>query len=199
MSDYPIKVTYGPDRGQSQLWGIPLAGLIVRSILCIPQAVLLAVLGLVLYVIVLLNWIPILFNGRQAAWIYQIAGGYIRLSARVFAYILLITGRYPPFWIEGEHTVDVTFDEAEPQNRLWGIPVLGVLVRLVVLIPHLFVLALLGILVGILMLFTWVPVLLNGRTSDWVVRWVGGYYRWSLRVSAYAFLLTGRYPPFSLD
>jgi hypothetical protein len=48
-------------------------------------------------------------------------------------------------------------------------------------------------------LFTWVPVLLNGRTADWVVRWIGGFYRWSIRVSAYAFLLTGKYPPFSLE
>jgi hypothetical protein len=199
MFDYPVKVTYGPDEGQNQLWGIPLVGLIIRSILCIPQFVLLAVLGLVMYVIVLVNWIPILVNRRQATWIYQIAGGYFRLSTRLYAYILLLTGRYPPLWIEGEHTVDVTFDEAEMQNQLWGIPILGVMARLVLLIPHLLILALLGVLVGILMLFTWVPVLLTGRTADWTVRWVGGFYRWSLRVSAYAFLLTGRYPPFSLD
>ena len=199
MSDYPVKVTYGPDEGQNQLWGIPLVGVIVRSILCIPQFVLLAVLGLVMYVIVLVSWIPVLVSGRQATWIYQVAGGYLRLSTRLYAYILLITGRYPPFWIEGEHTVDVILDQTEAQNQLWGIPILGILVRLVLLIPHLVVLTLLGIVVGILMLFTWVPVLLNGRTSGVMVRWVGGYYRWSLRVTAYAMLLTGRYPPFSLD
>jgi hypothetical protein len=199
VSDYPVKVTYAEDEGQNRLWGIPLLGLIVRTILCIPQAIVLAILVLVLYVIVLLNWIPILFNGRQAGWIYSIAGGLFRLSLRVSAYILLITGRYPPFGLGGEHTVDVTLGESEAQNRLWGIPIVGVMIRAILLIPHLIVLTLLGIVVGILALFTWVPVLLTGRTADWVVRWVGGFYRWSFRVYAYAFLLTGRYPPFSLD
>lgn len=199
MSSHPVNVTYGPDEGQNRLWGIPLVGAVIRAILIIPQVVVLAVLGIVLYVILLVNWIPILVNGRQAAWIYTVAGGMLRLSTQLTAYVLLMTGRYPPFWIDGDHTVNVTFDPTETQNQLWGIPILGVLVRLIALIPHLIVLALLGVVVAILSLFTWVPVLLNGRTSDWVVRWIGGFYRWSARVSAYALLLTGRYPPFSLD
>jgi hypothetical protein len=199
VSDYPVKVTYASDEGQNRLWGIPLIGAIIRSILVIVQVIVLIVLGLLLYVVLLLNWIPVLFSGRQAGWIYAVVGGYLRISTRIVAYILLITGRYPPFGPGGEHTVDVTFDESEAQNRLWGIPFVGVLVRLIVLIPHLFVLFFLTIVVGILSLFTWVPVLLNGRTADWVVRWIGGFYRWSIRVSAYAFLLTGKYPPFSLE
>ncbi len=32
-----------------------------------------------------------------------------------------------------------------------------------------------------------------------IVQWVGGFYRWTTRVSAYAMLLTAAYPPFSLD
>ena len=48
-------------------------------------------------------------------------------------------------------------------------------------------------------LITWIPVLVNGRTADWVVRWVGGFYRWFNRVYAYALLLTAKYPPFRLD
>jgi hypothetical protein len=47
-----------------------------------------------------------------------------------------------------------------------GIPFIGVLVRWIALIPHFLVLIVLGIVVGILVLFTWVPVLLNGRTAE---------------------------------
>ena len=199
MSDYPVILHYAPDEGQNRLWGIPLVGLVVRAILCIPQAIVLGVLGLVMYVVVLVNWIPILVNGRQAAWINTVAGGVFRMSSRVTAYILLVTGVYPPFWIEGEHPVTFTLEPGEEQNRLWGIPFVGILVRLFLLIPHAIALAVLGFVVGILALFTWVPVLLNGRTGDWVTRWIGGFYRWSVRVYAYAFLLTAKYPPFSLD
>ena len=199
MSDYPVTLTYAPDEGQSRIWGIPLVGIIVRSVLCIPQAIVLGVLGLLMYVVAFVNWIPILVNGRQAAWICTLAGGTFRMSTRVSAYILLMTGAYPPFWIEGEHPVNFSLEPGEEQNRLWGIPLLGFLVRLVLLIPHVIALSILGIVVGILALFTWVPVLLNGRTGDWVLRWIGGFYRWSARVYAYAFLLTAKYPPFNLD
>jgi hypothetical protein len=199
MADYPVQVTYAPDEGQNRLWGIPIVGVVVRLIMCIPQAIVLLVLSIVLYVVLLVNWIPVLVNGRQASWIYMVAGGYLRLTTRVSAFTLLLTGKYPPFGPGGEHTVNVTFDETETQNRLWGIPFFGILVRWIVLLPHWFVLVLLSIVASILALFTWVPILLNGRTSEWAVKYVGGFYRYSARVLAYGFLLTGRYPPFSLD
>ena len=199
MPDYPVVLTYAPDQGQNRLWGIPLLGLIVRAILVIPQGIVLAALGLVMYLVILVNWIPILVNGRQATWIYTVAGGVLRMSGRVTAYVLLMTGAYPPFWIEGEHPVNLTVATGEEQNRLWGIPFVGILVRFCLLIPHLIALTILGFVIGILALFTWVPVLVNGRTSDWVITWIGGFYRWSVRVYSYALLLTAKYPPFSLD
>jgi len=199
MPDYPVTLTYAPDEGQNRLWGIPFIGIFVRAIVCIPQGIVLAALGLVLYVIVLVNWIPILVNGRQAGWIYTTTSGLFRMSSRVVAYVLLMTGVYPPFWITGEHPVNLTIATGEKQNRLWGIPFFGVFARGILLIPHFIILALVGFVIGFAMLFTWVPVLLNGRTGDWVIRWIGGFYRWSIRVYAYALLLTSQYPPFSLD
>jgi hypothetical protein len=198
-SGYPVRVTFVPDEGQSRLWGIPLLGVMLRSILVIPHALILAVMTLVAFFVGLVAWAPILFQGRMAGWGYSVFGGILRLSLWLTAYVTLMTGRYPPFGLTGDHPVRLDFDEAEDQNRLWGIPVLGVCVRAILVIPHAIVLALLGIAVGLMALFTWIPVLLDGRTADWVIRYIGGYYRWSTRVSAYLLLLTGRYPPFSLD
>ena len=199
MSEYPVTLTYAPDVGQNRLWGIPLVGIIIRSILCIPQFIVLTALALVVYVIVLVNWIPILVNGRQAGWINTTMAGVFRMSSRVIAYLLLLTGASPPVWITGEHPVNLTMATGESQNRLWGIPFFGILARGILLIPHFLILAILGFLLGFAMLFTWVPVLLTGRAGDWVIRWIGGFYRWSVRVYAYALLLTSQYPPFSLD
>ena len=116
------------------------------------------------------SWIPVLVNGRQAEFVYTIIGGYLRLGTRVGGYVLLMTGRYPPFGPGGEHTIDLTFDETEEQNRLWGIPLIGLMVRWILLIPHLIVLFFIGIMLGFISLITWIPVLVNGRTADWVVR-----------------------------
>ena len=83
-------------------------------------------------------------------------------------------------------------------NRLWGIPLIGVLIRGILLIPHFIVLWLLGFLVGILYLFMWVPVLILGRQADLMYTIVGGTTRWGFRVLAYLLLMVDRYPPFSL-
>jgi Domain of unknown function (DUF4389) len=198
-SGYPVNLTVAPDEGQNRLWGIPFVGLTIRAILVIPQAIVLWVLALAIGFVTLFSWLPILINGRQAEFVYAIIGGYLRLATRVAGYVLLMTGRYPPFGPGGEHTIDVTFDETEEQNRLWGIPFVGLFVRWILLIPHFIVLFFIAIVVGFVSLITWIPVLVNGRTADWVVRWLGGFYRWFNRVYAYMLLLTAKYPPFRLD
>ena len=198
-SDYPVNLSVAQDEGQNRLWGIPFIGLIIRSILVIPQAIVLFILAFAIGFVMFFSWIPVLVNGRQAEFVYTIIGGYLRLATRVGGYVLLMTGRYPPFGPGGEHTIDLTFDETEQQNRLWGIPLVGLWVRWIILIPHFVVLFFIGIVFAFISLVTWIPVLVNGRTADWVVRWVGGFYRWFNRVYAYALLLTGKYPPFRLD
>ena len=196
---YPVDATFPRDKGQNRLWGIPFVGLVIRSFLVIPQLVVLIVLAALMAVVLLINWIPILIAGRQAGFAYAVIGGYLRLSTRVAGYVLLLTGSYPPFGPGGEHPIDVTFDRGDRQNRLWGIPLIGLWIRWLLLIPHWIVLALVSIVVAFLILISWVPVLIKGRQADVIIQSIGGFYRWTIRVSAYAFLLTGRYPPFRFE
>ena len=196
---YPVNLTYTPDEGQNRLWGIPFLGIVARTILVIPHLILLFFLGIAIYVFVLVNWIPVLVNGRQASWGYALAEAYFTLSSRVSIYLTLATGKYPPIGWSGDHPVNASLDRNEAQNRLWGIPFVGLMVRLIVLIPHFIVLGVLSLGLSVLLLVSWIPVLLNGRQAASIVNFVGGFYRWSVRVGAYAGLLTGSYPPFSLS
>ncbi len=195
---YPVSVIVPHDPGQNRLWGIPLIGIWIRAILVIPQAIVLFVLALGVAVLLLVSWIPILFTGRQTGYLYDVVGGYFRLWARTGLYVALMTGRYPPFGPGGEAPISVTYDRREEQNRLWGIPVLGIWVRVILLIPHFIIIWVLGIGVGLIAWISWIPVLGNGRQSDAIVDYVSGVIRWSVRVGSYALLLTGTYPPFRL-
>ena len=47
-------------------------------------------------------------------------------------------------------------------------------------------------------LFLWIPVLFGGHYPKWGYGFVGGYVRWTTRVTAYHFGLTDAYPPFTL-
>jgi hypothetical protein len=94
------------------------------------------------------------------------------------------------------YPVRVEFDENEPINRLWGIPIFGHFVRALILVPHFLVLAMLGTLAGLLQFVVWYPVLLQNRYPQWGYDLVGGTYRYAARVSAYWLMLTDTYPPF---
>jgi Domain of unknown function (DUF4389) len=73
------------------------------------------------------------------------------------------------------------------------------LVKWILAIPHYVVLALLFIGAAVAIVIAWFSILITGRYPKSLFDYVVGVSRWSLRVSAYAFLLvTDRYPPFSL-
>jgi len=194
-------VRFTPDGRIGRYWGIPLIGQWVRGLCLIPHGIVLLFVYVAAAVASLFTWIPILFTGRQAHWVYTLVGGYIRWSVRVQTWGWLLAGTYPPFTgteADGQH-VRVRIDEEQAINRFWGIPILGWLVRVVLLIPHFFVLVFLWIGAAFLLLFAWIPVLAYGRQADLVYNLVGGTVRWSTRVAAYAGLLSGPYPPFRLD
>ena len=86
----------------------------------------------------------------------------------------------------------VAFAEPAPQNRL------TVLVRIILAIPHLVVLWALGIAAEVVLIICWFAALFLGRLPEGLGGFLTGYLRWLVRVQAYLFLLTDRYPPFEL-
>ncbi len=86
----------------------------------------------------------------------------------------------------------VAFAEPAPQNRL------TVLVRIILAIPHLVVLYALGIAAEVVLIICWFAALFLGRLPEGLGEFLSGYLRWLVRVQAYVFLLTDRYPPFEL-
>lgn len=104
-------------------------------------------------------------------------------------------------WTAGQpgYPVQVTFDRNQEINRLWGIPVFGLLLRWFLLIPHFLIIMVLGMASGMSVFVTWIPVLFSGRFPAWAVDLYELTYRWFLRVSAYFLLMTDVYPPFSAD
>jgi hypothetical protein len=93
---------------------------------------------------------------------------------------------------QGLAPVLVAFAGPVPQSRL------TVLVRIFLVIPHLIVLVVLGIAAYLVAIIGWFGALVTGRLPGFAADFLTGCLRWQTRVSAYTFLLTGEYPPFSL-
>lgn len=136
----------------------------------------------------------IVFRVRYPRWWFDFARELTRFTARIGAYLALVTDRYPSTVDEQSVHLEIDYPDAERGLNRW-LP----LVKWLLAIPHYIVLVLLWLAVAVAVLIAWVAILFTGRYPRSLFDFVVGVGRWSLRVAAYAFLLvTDQYPPFSL-
>ncbi|MES1239629.1 MAG: DUF4389 domain-containing protein, partial [Chloroflexota bacterium] len=83
-------------------------------------------------------------------------------------------------------------------NRLWGIPILGLYLRAILIIPHALLLLVLEIAIVFVSLVIWIPILINGRMPTFGYALYGGFLRVAARANLYILLVPVRYPPISI-
>jgi hypothetical protein len=136
----------------------------------------------------------IVFRARYPRWWFDFARELTRLGARVGAYLALLTDRYPSTVDEQSVHLEIEYPDVARDLTRW-LP----LVKWLLAIPHYLVLLVLWPAAAVAVVLAWFAILFTGRYPRGLFDFVVGVGRWSLRVSAYAFLLvTDRYPPFSL-
>lgn len=91
------------------------------------------------------------------------------------------------------------FQPAPTAKRLYAVPVVGLVVKYIMLIPHIILLYILGAVATVALLVAWIPVLLTGRYPQFGLTLIGGVLRWYARVYAFGLGITDVYPPFSLS
>jgi hypothetical protein len=183
---------------------------LVKWLLLVPHALILAVLWPVAFVLTLVAAVAIVFTGRYPRALFDFNVGVLRWTWRVgyYGYSALATDRYPPFTL-ARTDYPAELDVAYPERlSRWK----AVLKPWLLAIPHYLVLAaffgawdvgasgrsfpgLLAVLVAIAA----VVLLVRGRYPRDLFALVVGINRWALRVAVYAGLLRDEYPPFRLD
>lgn len=94
--------------------------------------------------------------------------------------------------MNASYPVQLEVDPAVPQNRL------AVLLRIILVIPHIIVWHFLGMVQGVVGLLSWIVIVITGRLPAGLHGFATGLLRWGARLNAYTSLLTGVYPPFSI-
>jgi hypothetical protein len=136
----------------------------------------------------------LLFRQKYPGWWFEWNLGLTRFNTRIMAYAALLTDEYPSTDEEQAVHLEIPYPHAGVELSRW-LP----LVKWFLAIPHYIVLCFLGVGVLFCVIVAWFAILLSGRYPPALFDFVVGVFRWSLRVLAYAFLLTtDQYPPFRL-
>lgn len=151
----------------------------------------------VAWTIAFLAWFACLARGRMPKGFRNLLAYSLRVAAQTYAYLLLLTDRYPDFDPSAGPLVD-------PQPHPIGLAVtddlrrsrLTVFFRLLLGLPHLvwYVLwTLVAIAAGIA---NWFLTLARGRSPEALHRFLAAYVRYEAHVYAYLFLVANPFPGF---
>ena len=136
----------------------------------------------------------ILFRQKYPRWWFDWNIALTKFGIRVATYIGLLTDVYPSTDEEQSVHIEIPYPDVPKDLNRW-LP----LVKWFLAIPHYIILAFLVIAAFVCVVIAWFAILFTTRYPRGLFDFVVGVYRWSLRVAAYAFLLTtDRYPLFSL-
>jgi hypothetical protein len=145
-------------------------------------------------VVFLATLLMLVFRQKYPRWWFDWNLGVTQFGTRVSAYMALLRDEYPATDEEQSVHVAIRYPDAARDLNRW-LP----LFKWILAVPHYIVLTLLAIAAVLCVIVAWFAILFTGRYPRSLFDFVVGVMRWSLRVSAYAFLLTtDRYPPFSV-
>ncbi|HEX2923018.1 MAG TPA: DUF4389 domain-containing protein [Chloroflexota bacterium] len=137
----------------------------------------------------------LLFRQKYPRWWFDWNVALVGFSLRVSSYGALLRDEYPSTDDEQSVHLNIPYPNAETDLNRW-LP----LVKWLLAIPHYIVLVFLEIGVLVAIVVAWFAILITRRYPRALFDYVVGVFRWSIRVTAYAFLLTiDQYPPFTLS
>jgi Domain of unknown function (DUF4389) len=180
----PVQVTAAGPQPQNRLT------VLVRLILAIPHFVVLWFLAIAAIVVAFLGWWGALFMGRLPEFAASYLTGFIRWAARVEAYMLLLTDKYPPFTLEDVRDYPVRVATTrERLNRA------AVFFRIILYFPASVVGTVLIYGAFTIVLFiTWLIALFAGKLPVSLHLAYAAVFRFHVRTFCYFYMLTPAYP-----
>ncbi|MEA2191490.1 MAG: hypothetical protein QOI73_1611 [Solirubrobacteraceae bacterium] len=186
MSAYPVVYSQIPAVDRSRLT------VFFRIIMVIPHLIMSLFYGIAAGVVVFLAWFAIVVTGRYPAGMYEFVAGYLRYSARLNAYMYLVTDEYPPFDGAEHPEFPVILRIPGPKESYSR---LTTFFRIILMIPIAILLYVFNLWIQAVALAIWLVAVIMGKTSAGLVDAERFPLAYLARAGAYGCLLTDQWPP----
>lgn len=177
------------DRQEEYSRWLPL----VKWLLLIPHWIALAFVGIAAFFAIVVAWFAVLITGKYPQGIHRFVTGTYRWGTRASAYAILMTDAYPPFSLEHDDSYPARLDIAynEPIAR-WR-----PLVHWLLVIPYMFVAAVLLMVVYVITIIAFFAILFTKQFPQALFDFNVVALRWQTRANVYSYWMTERYPPWA--
>jgi hypothetical protein len=174
----------------------PLFGFIFKGIVLIPVILELVFLGIIyLFVVILINSCIILFSGKYWQFAYELNLGVMRLSLKTYAFFAGLTNKYPWFNLTiSDELFNLNIEKPKNPNKLLNFPILGILFKVIILLPFWIVDRIVSSAAGIAYLFSCLPIFFQGRYPESAYEITRDYLRLSFAGYVYLTGLSDTYP-----
>ena len=182
LPPHPVRLVLDDDGRRSRLT------VFFRLLLALPHFVWLALWGIAALLAALVNGIVALVRGRSAGPLHRFLAAYVRYSAQVTAFTLLIANPFPGFVGAPGYPVHVEVGDAERQSR-WV-----TFFRLPLAIPAFLISGALGSVLMVVGIGGWFAGLVTGRMPTGLRNLGAVAVRYQAQTNAYVFVVTDTYP-----
>jgi hypothetical protein len=183
LPDHPIALEVTDDLARSRVT------VLFRLFLALPHFIWFVLWSVATVFAVVVAWVVALATGRVPVALHRFLAAYVRYRLHLFSYVSLVGGKFPGFTGKaGSYGVDLEIAGPERQHRL------KTLFRFVLAIPAFIISSALEAVVLVVALLGWWYALFKGRMPEGLRNLGASCQRYSAQATAYALLLTDRYP-----
>lgn len=195
---YPT-LTIHKNTNPSKFYAIPLVGFLVKMVLLIPIFIEALILGLIFFFVWIINSFVILFTGKYWNTAYDFFLGLMQFSTKLYLYIYGLIDKYPGFSLSSDKFFELQIAKPANPNRLFAIPLFGLLARGIMLIPYHIFAQVMGNGSWVAMIVSWFPILLYGKFPEATYEFESDTVRVGLSAFSYVTGLKDNYPSFSIS
>ncbi|MBA3724188.1 MAG: DUF4389 domain-containing protein [Candidatus Levybacteria bacterium] len=180
----------------NKLLAFPIVGIIIRTILLIPVYIVGWFLSIAYMILWIITPFVILFTGKYWDTAYNFNVGLMKLYTKVVLYMYGLTDKYPGFTMDTNGIFELQYEKPQKPNRWLSLPVFGLIIRLILLIPYVIYESVLRYGTYIAVMASWFGVTFTGKYPESLYEFNRDSTRVALARMGYITYMSDTYPSF---